>query len=79
MGDELTKEQAMAANGEETAYSAIYDYSLDSFKATNKTIKDCADTLDVKTKNNKITEKSLKTPAPIPARIAAPIEVASSR
>lgn len=60
MGDELTKEQAMAANGEETAYSAIYDYSLDSFKATNKTIKDCADILDVKTKNNKITEKSLK-------------------
>lgn len=60
IGDKLTKEQAMAANGEETAYSAIYDYSLDSSKATNKTIKDCADTLDVKTKNNKITEKSLK-------------------
>ena len=60
IGDKLTKEQAMAVNGEETAYSAIYDYSLDSSKATNKTIKDCADTLDVKTKNNKITEKSLK-------------------
>lgn len=60
IGDKLTKEQAMAANGEETAYSAIYDYSLDSSKATNKTIKECADTLDVKTKNNKITEKSLK-------------------
>lgn len=60
IGDKLTKEQAMAANGEETAYSAIYDYSLNSSKATNKTIKECADTLDVKTKNNKITEKSLK-------------------
>ena len=60
IGDKLTKEQAMAANGEETAYSAIYDYSLNSSKATNKTIKECDDTLDVKTKNNKITEKSLK-------------------
>lgn len=42
------------------AYYATYDYSLDSSKATNKTIKDCADTLDVKIKNSKITEKSLK-------------------
>lgn len=60
IGDKLSENVAEQILGDTNGYLATYDYSLDSSKASTASIKECAENLDLKTKNGKITEKSLK-------------------
>lgn len=47
-------------NIDEVGYKATYDFSFNSSKADKTAIQDVKDSLDVKIKDGKITEKSLK-------------------
>lgn len=60
IGDKMPEELANATVADTHAYYATYDYSFDSSKANKSTTKKCAESLNVKIKNSKITEKSLK-------------------
>lgn len=60
IGDKMPEELANATVADTHAYYATYDYSFDSSKANESTTKKCAESLNVKIKNSKITEKSLK-------------------
>lgn len=64
IGDKLSTEQSQMVIGEDTAYTLTLDCVFDSSKATTKSANDFAmnisDSVEVKSKNNTITEKSLK-------------------
>jgi len=60
LGEKLDKDVSLNMNIDEVGYKATYDYFFDSSKANKTTLKDVKNNLDVKIKDGKITEKSLK-------------------
>ena len=56
----MPEELANSTVADTHAYYATYDYSFDSSKTNASTVKSCAESLNVKVKSGKITEKSLK-------------------
>ena len=60
LGEKLDSEVSLNMNIDEVGYKATYDFSFNSSKADKTAIQDVKDSLDVKIKDGKITEKSLK-------------------
>ena len=60
LGEKLDKDVSLNMNIDEVGYKATYDYSFDSSKANKAALKDVKNNLDVKIKDGKITEQSLK-------------------
>lgn len=60
LGEKLDSKVSLNMNIDEVGYKATYDFSFNSSKADKTALQDVKDSLDVKVKDGKITEKSLK-------------------